>query len=122
MSDIVYYDVCIFQTWDVHIECKVDTNNGVKQGKVLSPLLCNVYLDELFLWREQGVRCHMNGMFVGAFCYADDVTLLAPAGIALTAMLHTCTRFADAQNLIFNLSKTKCIFLDKRGLQLHSTV
>ena len=23
MSDSVYYDVCIFQTWDVHIECKV---------------------------------------------------------------------------------------------------
>ena len=110
MSDSVYYDVCIFQTWDIHVECKVDTNNGVKQGKVLSPLLFNVYLDELFLLREQGVGCHMNGMFVGAFCYADDVTLLAPAGIALNAMLDRCYRFADAQNLIFNLSKTKCMF------------
>ena len=56
-----------------------DTSNGVKREGVLLPLLFNVYLDELILLlREQGVGCHMNGMFVGAFCYADDVTLLAP--------------------------------------------
>ena len=50
--------------------------------------------------REQGVECHMNGMFVGALCYADDVTLLAPTGMALNAMLDTYTRFADARNLL----------------------
>ena len=54
-----------------------DTSNGVKQEGVLSSLLFNVYLDELILLlREQGVECHMNGMFVGAFCYATcDVHL-----------------------------------------------
>ena len=44
----------------------------------------------------------MNSMFVGAFCYADHVTLLAPPDMALNAMLDTCTRFADAHNLSFN--------------------
>ena len=65
--------------WSADISCSFDTSNGIKQGGVLSPLLFNVYLDELILllW-EQGVGCHMNDMFVGAFCYADDVTLLAP--------------------------------------------
>ena len=53
----------------------------------------------------------MNGMFVGAFCYADDVTLLAPTGMALNAMLDTCTPFADAHNLVFNSSKTKVCLL-----------
>ena len=100
-----------------------DTSNGVKQGGVLSPLLFNAYLDELILLlREQGVGCHMNGMFVGAFCYADDVTLLAPTGMALNAMLDTCTRFADAHDLSFNSSKTKCMFIDRSCLQLHSDV
>ena len=64
----------------------------------------------------------MIGMFVGAFCYADDVTLLAPTGMALNAMLDTCTRFADAQNLLFNSSKTKCMFIDRSCSQLHSNV
>ena len=65
---------------------------------------------------------HMNGMFVGAFCYADDVTLLAPTSMALNAMLDTCTRFADAHNLLFNSSKTKCMFIDRSCSQLHSNV
>ena len=109
--------------WNAAISDSFDTSNGVKQGGVLSPLLFNVYLDELILLlREQGVGCHMNGMFVGAFCYADDVTLLAPTGMALNAMLDTCTRFADAHDLSFNSSKTKCMFIDRSCLQLHSDV
>ena len=40
----------------------------------------------------------------------DYVTLLAPTGMALNVMLDTCTRFADSHNLLFNSSKTKCMF------------
>ena len=107
--------------WNAAISGSFDTSNGVKQEEVLSPLLFNVYLDELIvLLRVQGIGCHMNGMFVGAFCYADDMTLLAPTGMALNAMLDTCTRFADAHNLFFNSSKTKNMFIDRSCVQLHS--
>ena len=37
------------QKWDAAISESFDTSNGVKQGGVLSPLLFNVYLDELIL-------------------------------------------------------------------------
>ena len=56
------------------------------------------------------------------FCYADDVTLLALTGMALNAMLDTCTHFADAHNLLFNSSKAKCMFIDRSCSQLHSNV
>ena len=83
----------------------------------------NVYLDELILLlREQGVGCHMNGMFVGAFCYADDVTLLPPTGMALNAMLDTCTRFDDAHNFLSNSSNTKCMFIDRSCSQIYRNV
>ena len=60
--------------WKAAISCSFDTSNGVKEGGVLSPVLFNVYLDELILLlREKSVGCHMNGLFVGAFCYADDI-------------------------------------------------
>ena len=53
--------------WNAAISCSFNTSNGVKQEGVLSPLLFNVYLDEfILLLNEQGVGCHMNGMFVGA--------------------------------------------------------
>ena len=46
---------------NVAIYGSFDAGNGVKHGGVLSPLLFNVYLDELILrLREQGVGCHMN--------------------------------------------------------------
>ena len=64
----------------------------------------------------------MNGMLVGAFCYADDVTLLAPTGMALNAMLGTCTRFADAHNRLYNSSKTKRMFIDRSCSQLDSNI
>ena len=109
--------------WNAAISGSFDTTNGVKQVGVLSPLLFNVYLVELtLLLREKGVGCHMNGMFVGSFCYADDVTLLTPTGMALNAMLDTCTRFANAHSFSSNSSKTKCMFIDKSCSQLHSSV
>ena len=37
-------------------------------------------------------------------------------------MLDTCTRFADVNNFLFNLSKTKCMFIDRSCSQLHSNV
>ena len=39
--------------------------------------------------------------------------------MALNAMLDTCTRFADAHNLLF---KTKCMFIDRSCSQLHGNV
>ena len=54
--------------WNAAISGSFNTSNSVKQRGILSPLLFNVYLDELIVLREQGVGYHMNGMFVGAFC------------------------------------------------------
>ena len=61
-------------------------------------------------------------MFVGAFSYADDVTLLAPTNMALKAMLNTCTEFAASHNLLFNASKTKCMYFNGPRSQAHGVV
>ena len=58
---------------------------------------------------EQGLGCHLHGQFVGAFIYADDVTLLAPTSTALNVMLETCSNFAQCYDLQFRLNV--CIFL-----------
>ena len=60
-------------------------------------------------FKDLGVGCHLNGMFVGAFSYADNVTLLASTNMALKAMLNKCTELAASHNLLFNASKTKCM-------------
>ena len=42
--------------------------------------------------------------------------------MALKAMLNTCTDFADSHNLLFNASKTRCMYFNDAGSQLQNTV
>ena len=79
--------------WIGTISSTVSTSNGVKQGKVLSPILFNVYFDELIkMLSEQGLS---------AFIYADDVTLLTPTKTVLNVMLETYSNFAQCYDLQF---------------------
>ena len=94
--------------------------NGVRQGAILSPSLFCVYLDTLLSHlRDAGVGCHIGGTFLGAFGYADDVTLLAPSRQGLQAMLKVCEDFAASHSMQFSTdpvpskSKTKCMFFSR---------
>ena len=96
--------------WNGILSSPFTVMNGVRQGGVLSPILFTVYIDEL-LWHLQklGVGCHWEGMFVGGFCHADDLALIAPSAHALRRMLQVCSDFASEKNLIFNAGKTQLI-------------
>ena len=53
--------------------------NGVRQGGIISPVLCWIYIDGLLcMLSESGVGCYIGRVFVGALAYADDNALLAP--------------------------------------------
>ena len=68
--------------------------NGVRQGAILSPSLFCVYLDTLLSkLRDAGIGCHLGDTFLGAFGYADDVTLLSPSREGLQVMLDICENF-----------------------------
>ena len=86
------------------------TTNGVRQGGVLSPILFTVYIDDLLIAFEScGIGCFWKHHFVGAVCYADDISLLAPSPSALRYMLDTCLSFAIQHHLTFNPDKTQLI-------------
>ena len=55
---------------------------------------------------------HMNGQFVGTFIYADDITILASShgSLQVQSMLTICDQYASRHHLIFNPTKTKCMF------------
>ena len=100
--------------WNCTTSGTFSTSNSVKQDEVFSPILFNVYINELILLlSEQGVGCHLHVQFVGAFINADDVTLLAPTSTALNAMLETCSNFVSDFDLQFNSSETKCMYFQR---------
>ena len=82
------------------------------QGAVLSPVLFCLYLDGLLsLLAKSGVGCLVGECYVGALAYADDIVLLAPTADAMRHMLKICDIYASDYSIVFNASKSKCIFV-----------
>ena len=56
------------------------TQNGVKQGGIISPILFCVYVDELLnRVNGSGIGCHVGHLSYAGLGYADDVALLTPS-------------------------------------------
>ena len=64
----------------------LSVSNGVRQGGILSPYLCNVYMDGLStLLTETG--CMSGEIVVNHLMYADDIVLMSPPAIGLQKLL-----------------------------------
>ena len=115
-----YLNQSCFIRWNSVESSSFKVKNGVRQGAIISPSLFCVYLDTLLSQlRDAGIGCHLSGVFIGAFGYADDVTLLAPSRQGLQEMLKVCEDFASSHSMQFSTdplpskSKTKCLFFSR---------
>ena len=84
-----------------------------KEG-VLSPILFNVYKDELLLrLKQHDFGCHIGNRFVGGLCYADCLTILSLSVRGLQKMVGICEEFANDYSVTFNSGKTLCMCLGR---------
>ena len=82
------------------------TENGVKQGGILSHIPFCVYIDELLnRLLSSGIGCHMGHLSYAFFGYADDVNLLVPSVCVLLDLITICEKFAKEYHVIFNGKK-----------------
>ena len=66
-------------------------NNGVRQGGILSPLLFNVYINELSeSLSKLPVGCCCGNTVVNHLMYADDIVLFAPSAKGLQRIINVC--------------------------------
>lgn len=114
-----YSNQIICVKWGDYVSNVFTATNGVKQGGVLSPILFNVYLDQLLIDLQQSkVGCRIGHLYTGVFAYADDVILLAPTVFALTKMLKIARLFSKDYMITFNMTKSGFMVFG-RGLDVH---
>ena len=93
-----------------------DSDIGVKQGCVLSPILFSLYMNELaksLELHDLGIRLSRNILISGLF-FADDVVLLAENEQMLKHMLYLTADFGTRLKLKFNESKSKILVVGKK--------
>ncbi len=96
--------------WRDCVSTRFNVSNGVKQGGVLSPFLFGIYIDQLLnALHDSSVGCYIGNTFVGAFAYADDIVILAPAKSALNRMLKIADKFSVAYDIKFNPTKSELL-------------
>jgi hypothetical protein len=114
---VMYTNQIIKIKWGDYITHGFTASNGVKQGGVLSPILFGVYIDELLKYlSKSGVGCYIGHEFMGAFGYADDITLLAPTKYALNRMFDITNAFSYEFDVKFNPVKSKLYSIEESVL------
>lgn len=81
--------------------------NGVRQGGILSPLLFNVYVDDLSeLLNICKIGCCHSGVLINHLMYADDLVLMAPSVTGLQRLIRVCEEYGLNHDIKFNAKKS----------------
>ena len=97
----------------------LNITKGTRQGRVLSPHLFNVFIDDLMRDLQgcpYGLR--IGSLQINTAGYADDVTLIASTQLDLQKLVDICYRYSCKWRFSFGPSKSKCIIMRNRSMSL----
>ena len=101
-----YQNQAMCVRWGNSFSSKFVVRNGVRQGGVLSPLLFNVYMDDLSCdLSAEKIGCNIGGLVINHLAYADDLCLISPSSAGMQKLLNICDQYGKNHDLIYNCSK-----------------
>ena len=104
--------------WGNSLSMTFHCSNGNRQGGQWSPLLYNVYTDDLdHHLKATGVGCCVGGAWVNSLSYANDMVFFAPTVTALQILLEVCQAYAGPLHIVNNTMKTVCMLVRPKQSQ-----
>ena len=88
-----YHDLQCRVKWDGFLGDWFCISAGVRQGRVLSPDLYNIYVGLISILRSSGAGCFVRSIFAAALFYADDMCILSPSQKGLQRLLDICSSY-----------------------------
>ena len=87
--------------------------NGVRQGGILSPLLFNIYIDDILSEIEKSdYGCLLSHYKVNILGFADDIILLSPSANGIQSLIDKLDSMLSKISLLINFKKS-CYMLIK---------
>ena len=92
----------------VYLSDYFDIGSGIKQGGLTSPVLYNIYVNDLMKkLKVENLRCNICNEQYGTIFYADDVVLLSESVDNIQKMINMCYDYGFKFGISFNPKKTK---------------
>ena len=100
----------------------IKSNNGVRQGDGISPLLFNIFINDLpsMFMTQDCESPTLNVDTVPCLLYADDLIILSQTAQGLQTGLKKLQDYCNTWKLNLNILKTKIIIVQKGG-KTHKT-
>ena len=95
---------------------------GVQQGNPLSPLLFNLFINDIFdiIKNDNSLLTLDNKYNFNALMYADDLIIMSPTQEGLQKSINALSEYCKKWKLNINTKKTKCMIFSK-GTNIKNT-
>ena len=100
----------------------IKSNLGLKQGCPLSPMLFNLYIDDINgIFDDECDPIHIQNTKINHFLYADDLVILSESKTGLQKCIDQVSNFANIKHLTINSKKSKTMIFNIAGRFIHDT-
>ena len=93
--------------WGNTVTSSFLVSNGVKQGWIISPILFNVYMDQLSeKLNASNIGGNIGDKLVNHLCYADNICLISLSSVGMQQLLSICDIYAKEHDWLYNGGKS----------------
>ena len=94
----------------------ITSNLGLKQGCPLSPMLFNIYIDDIKeVFDESCYPIYLQNEKINHFLYADDLVLISESSEGLQKSLDKVYQFSKKKQLTISVNKSKSMVFNQTG-------